>query len=118
MNLSPFNGQVYAFNSHDPISVSGKFSAMMQSTNNSVPAEFLVVNNETTLLGFPTASQLGIIQIANRVSTQHSSFQRHLSLFTGFGKMKDVEIKLHIDENFKPVSQLHLRIPLHQRKSL
>ena len=40
------------------------------------------------------------------------------SLFSGLGKMKNVEVKLHIDENVKPIHQSHRRIPFHQRKNL
>ena len=32
--------------------------------------------------------------------------------------MKNVEVKLHIDENVSPVHKTHRRIPFHQRKSL
>ena len=45
-------------------------------------------------------------------------FQSYPSLFSGFGKMKNVEVKLHIDESVKPVHQSHRRIPFHQRKNL
>ena len=36
-------------------------------------------------------------------------------LFEGIGKLKDKEIKLHIDESVSPVAQPHRRIPFHMR---
>ena len=39
-------------------------------------------------------------------------------LFQGIGKMKYIEVKLHIDNGVIPVSQSHQRIPFHQRKDL
>ncbi|CAH3177422.1 unnamed protein product, partial [Porites lobata] len=40
------------------------------------------------------------------------------SLSSGLGKMKNVEVKLHIDVSVSPVHQTHRRIPFHQRKCL
>ena len=48
---------------------------------------------------------------------ERNIFQIYPRLFTGLGKMKNVEIKLHIDESVNPVHQTHQRIPFHQRKS-
>ena len=71
-----------------------------------------MVESETSLLGYTTATELEIVQIANAVSVD--VFQRYLSLFTGHGKMKNVEVKLHINENVSLVYQTHRRIPFHQ----
>ena len=77
-----------------------------------------MVESKTSLLGYTTATELGILQIANAASVEKNVFQRYPSLFTGLGKMKNVEVKLHIDGNVSPVHQTHRRIPFHQRKSL
>ena len=39
-------------------------------------------------------------------------------LFHGIGKMKDVQVKLHVDPNVKPVAQKHRRVPFHLREKL
>ena len=59
-----------------------------------------------------------MLQIANAVSVERNVFQSYPSLFSGLEKMKNVEVKLHIDENVRPIHQSHRRIPFHQRKSL
>ena len=116
--LQPCGTRVYAFNSSAPPPVIGKFSALIESECSTLDAEFLVVESETSLLGYTTATELGILQIANAVSVEKNVFQRYPSLFTVLRKMKNVEVKLHIDGNVSPVHQTHRRIPFHQRKSL
>ena len=39
--------------------------------------------------------------------------EKHLQLFTGIGKLKDFELKLHIDETVRPVVQPRRRILVH-----
>ena len=111
--LEPCDTKVYAFNSSKPLSMLGKFKALVESKYRSVDSEFLVVDGKTCLLGYTTATDLG-----NTVSVGRKVFQSYPSLFSGFGKMKNVEVKLHIDESVKPVHQSHRRIPFHQRKNL
>ena len=104
VDLQLCSTRVYAFNSSAPLPVIGKFPALVESKCSAVDAEFLVVESETSLLGYTTDTELGIIQIANAVSVEKKVFQRYPSLFTGLGKMKNVE-------NVRPVDQT-------QRKSL
>ena len=105
--LQSCDTKVCAFNSCDPLPMQGKFSALAESKCSAVNAEFLVVESPTCLLGYGMATELGILQIANAVSVERNIFQRYLSLFTGLGKMKNVEVKLHIDESVNPVHQTH-----------
>ena len=118
VDLQPCDTRVYAFNLCDPITAICKFSALVESKCSAVNAEFLVVESQSSLLGNVTATELGILRIANAVSVERNILQRYPSLFTGLGKMKNVEVKLHIDENVNPVHQPHRRIPFHQCKSL
>ena len=118
VDLQPCGTRVYAFNLSAPLPVIGKFSALIESKCSAVDAEFLVVESETSLLGYTTATELGILQIANAVSVEKNVFQLYPSLSSGLGKMKNVEVKLHIDVSVSPVHQTHRRIPFHQRKCL
>ena len=36
--------------------------------------------------------------------------------FEGIGKVKDVQVKIHVEESVAPVAQQHRRIPFHMRK--
>ena len=117
VDLQPCGTRVYAFNSSAPLPMIGKFSALTESKCSTVDAEFLVVESGTSLLGYATATELGILQIANAVSVEKNVFQRYPSLFTGLRKMKNVEVKLHIDGNVSPVHQTHRRIPFNNAKA-
>ena len=70
VDLQPRSIRVYTFNSSAPLPVIGKFSALIESKCSAVDAEFLVVESETSLLGYTTATELGILQIANAVSVE------------------------------------------------
>ena len=111
--LQTCDTKVYAFNLCDPLPVKGKFSALVESKCSAVNAEFLVVENQTSLLGYATTTELGILQITNAVSVGRIIFQRYPRLFTGLEKMKNVEIKLHIDKSVNPVHQTHRKVPFH-----
>ena len=60
-------------------------SALVESKWSAVN-EFLVVESQTSLLGYATATEFGIFQIADAVSVERNIFQRYPSLFTGLGK--------------------------------
>ena len=62
--LQSCDTKVYAFNSCDPLPVKGKFSALVESKCSAVN-EFLVVESQTSLLGYATATEFGIFQIAD-----------------------------------------------------
>jgi len=42
--------------------------------------------------------------------------QEYPQLFRGVGKLKNHQVKLHIDHNVKPVAQPHRRTPFHLQK--
>ena len=51
-------------------------------------------------------------------NTPASLIEEYDDLFRGLGKLKNYQIKLHIDENVPPVAQPHRRVPFHVRKQL
>ena len=85
-------------------------------------AEFLVVTGNTgSLLGFLTASQLGIINIVNNINQNKAKpaiLEEIRDITEGLGMMKYYKVKLHIDENVRPVMQPHRRIPFHLRSKV
>jgi len=78
--------------------VLGKLKALVESKSRSVDSEFLGIDGKTSLLGYTTATDLGILQIANAVSVERNVFQNYPSLFSGLGRIKNVEVILHIGE--------------------
>ena len=44
--------------------------------------------------------------------------QKYTTVFEGQGKLKDFQVKLHINENIKPIIQPQRRLPYHLRKEV
>ena len=77
--LKPCDTKVRAFNSWNPLSILGKFKALVESNCCSVYSEFLVVDGKTSLLGYAAAPDLGILQIANAASVERRVLQNYPS---------------------------------------
>ncbi len=66
-----------------------------------------------TLLGDEIAKKLGLIKIINSVSSPSSGtvadelVDGYTELFQGIGKLKDLQVKLHINTDIQPTSQPH-----------
>ena len=48
----------------------------------------------------------------------HEILQKYTSVFEGQGKLRDYQVKLHINENVKPIIQPHHRLPYHLHKDV
>ena len=51
-------------------------------------------------------------------STTTSTTYKYPHLYEGIGKLKNSQVKLHIDTRVKPVAQGHRRVPFHLRKKV
>ena len=84
----------------------------------------MLQGNRGSLLSYKTASNLGIIDvnlhgIDEQSFTSEMSVQQYPNVFKGIGQLKNVEIKLHINETVPPpVAQSGRRIPFHMRKKV
>ena len=108
---------IHAYGSNKPLPVCGYISADITFKTKTVQAKFFVVESESTtpnLLSYETAQALGVIQFA--FVCGGSIPDEYPSLFDGkLGKIKDVQVHLHVDKEVKPVVQQHRRIPFHLR---
>ena len=122
LKLSTANTGVFAYGSQKSLPVIGKFTAKVIFKTQHANAEFLVVTGNTgSLLGFSTASQLGIINIVNNINQNKAKpaiLEEFKDITQGLGMMKGYKVKLHIDENVRPVMQPHRRIPFHLRSKV
>lgn len=77
-----------------------------------------VSRHSSCLLGAKAAQSSNLIQFAfSSLSLYCSITAQYPSLFDGkMGKIKDVQVKLHINCDVTPVTQRHGRIPFHVRK--
>ena len=114
---------IYAYGSSSPLNVKGYFHSNISYRNKVVATDFYVVESPSSrqsrcLLGVTTAQNLNIVHFAFTSLSSHIP-EEYASLFDGkMGKIKDVKVKLHINQDVSPVSQRHRRIPFHVRKEV
>ncbi|CAC5406712.1 unnamed protein product [Mytilus coruscus] len=108
-NLLPYGGS-------DPLKVMGQCQLCVE-TKNTIDCDtfYLVQGNHRVLLGYPLASKLGLVKIINQITDPKGKYPK---LFESIGKYKGKPIKLHIDENVKPVAQRHRTTPFYLRDKI
>ena len=90
-------------------------------------ADFFVVQGTATcLLGQHTATKLNLLHLkpVNKVDSHkldshyNNIVSQYPEILQGIGELKDVEVKLHINEQVPPVVQRHRKAPFHLRKQI
>ena len=111
--------KLYAYGSKEPLKVLGTFLASTNVAENEVQAEFVVIDGEgEALLGRETALQLGVFKLGVPVYTLQSKeaiMSDCKQVFDGAGKLKDYQVKLHVNPNATPVAQPVRRTPFSLR---
>ena len=111
--------KLYAYGSKQPLNVLGTFSALVRVERKEIEAEFVVINGEgAALLGRETAIQLGVLKLGTRICTVTSSetiMSDYKEIFEGVGKLKDYQVKLHVNPDVPPVAQPVRRTPFSLR---
>ena len=125
------NKRVYAYASVEPLQLKGKYSfnVRVTQTHKSLNTEFHVMCGKVaTLLGRKGSELLGILRVGVSVNscdvksddmeTLASPIDRKALLktkfpkvFQGLGKLKEYQLKLHIDRNVQPFALPVRRIP-------
>ena len=109
------NKKLYAYGSEKPLRVLGSFTALASIGDSETQAEFIVIDGTgEPLLGRGTASELGVLKIGANVMSVNEGvavMDKYKEVFEGVGKLKDYQLKLHIDPNVTPVAQQVRRIP-------
>ena len=75
------------------------------------------------MLSYKTAMDLGILDfhvnhVSDTVLVHEQLCRQYPGIFNGIGKLKGVEVKLHIDSSVPPIAQKARRIPFHLRKKV
>jgi hypothetical protein len=125
--LEKATSRLFAYGADHPIKIIGKFQTAAESKDKITHATFHVAaGSHGSLLSYQTASALNLIRIdvncVNKVIANdvrpikvNDLVQSHPRLFEGIGKLKNFQVRLHIDETVKPVAQPHRRVPFHIR---
>ena len=69
----------------------------------------MVINGKgAALLGRDTAKQLGVLKLGTRICTvtfHETNMSDYKEIFEGVGKLKDYQVKLHVNLDVPPVAQ-------------
>ena len=124
--------RVYAYASNEPLQLRGRCNLIVEVPQNfkSLNVEFYITRDKAaTLLGRDTSELLGVLRVVNTCELKHDAPRdtakqanrkaglkaKFPKVFEGLGKLKDYQLKLHIDENVQPVAQQVRRIPFSRR---
>ncbi|PFX29296.1 Uncharacterized protein K02A2.6 [Stylophora pistillata] len=116
--------RIFSYGSSTPLPVLGTIEAEIFANANSTWTTLYVIKGASgNLLGFNTATKLGVLKVINQVKPDETGPQFPIngdleSLFGGIGKVKGKVIKLHMDPDVIPTQQPHRRIPFHVRKDV
>ena len=106
--LGRSNVKIYPYGSETPLPVKGTFSANVSTSNLHTRADFVVVENFNagSLLGKKTATALSLLRVGPEqpgtlnqitVSSTQAIVNKHDAVFRGVGRLKDFQLKIHID---------------------
>ena len=120
IKLQSTSTRIFAYGSSSQLVTLGKFNASITTGSMSTETTFHVVRGaHGSLLSYTTAHALGVVDVKiNAITAGDELTQKYPTLFDGIGKLKDFEVKLHIDQSVKPVAQPARRIPFHLRKQV
>ena len=121
--LSKTDTKVFTYGSNTNFPLLGKFIGTLETTHKITTAIIYVTKGSSgCLLCYDSAVELQVIPEISMFTSGSSKAeqlcQTYSSIFEGIGKLKDVEVDLHIDPNAQPVQQPHRRIPFHVRKDV
>ena len=117
---------VFSFDGVKPLKSRGKFKVQINANGKTVPAEFIVFKSvRDNLLSYKTSIDLGLINLTCVVDQESgtippvseeqfylATIEKFPLLFSGkIGKVKDFELKLHIDKTVQPSIAKTRRIP-------
>lgn len=120
IELEKTGKRLFAYGSKRPLTVIGMFERVVKVANRECCAKFYVVDCDgNSLLGRDTAMKLGVLKIGYDVNSLNTSSCDIVNEFPdcckGIGKLKNYQLKLHVDINVKPVAQPVRRIPFNLR---
>ena len=114
--------KLYAYGGQK-LEVVGQFKSELAVEETKVLTHFIVVKRGRCLVGYSTATELGILHVgpvpksrAESCNTVGCPFVESLKakfpgVFSGVGRLKNYQLKLHIDPQVTPVVQKMRRIP-------
>jgi hypothetical protein len=113
---------IYPYGSKTPLKLIGKSTLKAHVNDKLWEIEFhIIAGTGKPLIGHKTATDLGLLHIGmlNTLDVNTDSIiSSFKDRFTGLGKLKDFQLRLHIDESVQPVAQPVRKIPFKMRKQV
>ena len=123
--LTTVSVKIYPYGCTNSLPIAGAFNCDIEAGNKKTKGVFYVLEGDgCSLLSYQTADELGLIKIVNSVSSTSGRtvadelVDSYPELFQGIGKLKDFQVKLHINKDVQPTCQPHRRVPFHIRKKV
>jgi predicted Zn-ribbon and HTH transcriptional regulator len=120
--IRPSKTNILPYGSTQSIKLMGEMDCMVETKSVYSLLKFHIVPTGESLIGYPSAKELSLIRVCNFViGSDHDRPDWRTEfkpIFSGIGKMRDVEVKLHIDKEVPPVAQRHRRVPFLLREAV
>ena len=122
--------RLFQYASNEPIRLIGSVQCLVEISHRLDVINFIIVEDKHAgnIIGRQTAEKLGLLKIGDQNDTENirtisnkrtfeeEIFSQYPSAFNGVGKLKKIELQLHIDQSITPVAQKFRRIPFHLLK--
>ena len=125
------NKKLFAYGQEKPIDVLGTLVAEIECKNNDwkYEGEFTVIKGTgETLLGRRTAEKLYVLRVGplehphtysiTEEGTDADIRRKFADVFAGMGKLKNYQLKLHVDKTVQPIAQPVHRLPFGLREKV
>lgn len=110
--------KLHGYGSEQPIPIRGTVNCKASVRSKTTSADFMVIQGKgPALRGRNTAIELGVLHIGiigsvrSEEKVPNELLQRYPKVFQGIGKLKDQQVKIHINEGVTPVAQPLRRTP-------
>ena len=121
VKLEPVSTTYYGYGSEgqrSEIPIIGKFRTMIKAPatkRQTLITVHVIKGNAMNLMSCETSEKLGLVKFACAVQPKEDVLNKYKDRFEGIGKMKDVQVKLSVNKEVKPIAQKARRIPFHLR---
>lgn len=120
--------KLFAYGQVNPIETIGQFYCKIacQSTKLDCRDEFVVIKGQgKSLLGKTTSEKLNLLRVGPpmvcTVTSENAETDiraKYADIFSGVGKLKNYQVKLHVDDKVLPIAQPVRRIPFGLREKV
>ena len=125
LTVEPDSCQIFAYGSKSQLEALGKCTVKVKAKSKQKVTTFHILSGaHGSLLSYITARDLGLVNVdlnhitVSDITTVEKLAAEYPEVFQGIGKLKNYEVKLHIDTSVQPVAQPVRRIPFHLRKKV